>query len=638
MERKFVEFVEYSIGNRGVFIDTNQYANIKRDYEAYTSLFTFTEEVIDYVKNNISKKTQKPSIEGYIGKCSSSYLWIDVDVEGNLPLATKSMIEIVYRLNENYGITYKSLKVFFSGSKGYHIGIPSKCFGAQEYSSEILPSVHKSMVKAICGNISGVDYVVYNTSRIWRCPFSKNQKSGRYKIPVDVKKLELEGIDDMLICADFGASHCTYSLNIEFSERLKLLFDNCVSRSTSTADVFIDNDGYDSSLSVLENRSIFRMPEKGQRNDLVYKMAYRLFSITGLKVNEVSDIMKFIYDVVNEYSLKRGIDRYSEMEFKTSLNSAYSRTRLKKPQAAQAKTFNELAEMMYKKIQLAKYATTIIPEITEDLKGGWTLGNSYALIGLGGTMKSFYMQEELIKAALDDKKDSLIINLEMSDVTLFDRIWMALFEKSMSDMIKDGGLTYENFQEMKELAETMLSNYLHIFNGVDIEPDDLESIIKSKEDEIKRKISIVGVDSVSGMKLYNDSESMTALKISKGNKEAAKNTNTAILTINHANSSAKKTNRDPSEFVRGGQKFVDNCDAYIGFSYVVDKDKSVIDAPIQDIIYRNDLRYLRFVNKRGSGNTINKIIQFTGGGRVKVLDEPVSNYEVPITQNKLSYY
>lgn len=632
MERRVVEFVEYFLGHSCNFIDVNQYVNTRRNYEAYTSLFQLKEDVIDYVKSNLNQKGL-PSIEGYIGECSAKYLWIDIDVEGDIQLATKYMLDICDKLESKFSISYKSLTVFFSGNKGYHIGIPTKCFGADEVSSDILPATFKLMVKIITDNFAGIDYKIYEPTRLFRCPLSKHPKSGLYKISVSIPLIIEHGYNAMLDYAERCQRHCDYSLQIHYSEALEKIFKDCLTQSIHSVDILADEDGFSKSLSVSENRSIFRIPNKNKgesRNDIIYKMCYRLMCQPGLKVSEISDIMKFVYGAVNDYYEKQGVHRYSEMEFNVSLNSAYQRTRLRVVKDVKAKSFHFLAKFMYEKIKNSVYAKTIVPEFTEDLNGGWMLGNSYALIGKGGTMKSYYMQEEMIVSAMEEKKDSLIANLEMSDTTLYDRVWKSIFYKSMSEMIESGELNDSNILEMQDRVHSILGNHLHIFSGVDIKSQDLTSIIKSKEDEIKRKISLVGIDSVGGME-NQATEALTALIVSKGLKETAKDTNTAILTINHANSSCPKDFRDAADFVRGGQKFVDNCDCYISFSSVVDLEKSVIDGEKKDIIWAKGIKYLRFVNKRGTGNTINKIIKFLDSGRIQVSDDSPASYDVDVS-------
>jgi len=400
MSGKYIELVELSVYNRGKIIGVKEFRNQRRDYEAYTSMFMFGPEVVDYVANNISPKTGKPSIDGYIGECSATYLWIDIDFEGELDKAIAKLIEIVGKLESKYGVNYQALTIYFSGNKGFHIGIHNSIFGGQEYSSPVLPQVFKQMVRAITDNSDGVDYRIYNTSRLFRLPFSKHPKTGLYKVPVDYTLLVAGKKEEVLDYSNFCKKHVSYSPQIEYSERLAKLFNDCVENCINNVDLHTDADGYQTPVSLQNNTSIFRLPEIGSRNDSVYKMMYRLFNIQGLKVNEIVDLSNFIYEVVNIYASKKGQPRYSEMEFKISLNSAYSRTRLKPVKRMSATDFTDMAIKMFQKIKNSQFVSTPIPEIDQDLKGGWMLGNLYSFIGKGGTMKSYLLQESIIKAAL----------------------------------------------------------------------------------------------------------------------------------------------------------------------------------------------------------------------------------------------
>ena len=45
-------------------------------------------------------------------------------------------------------------------------------------------------------------------------------------------------------------------------------------------------------------------------------------------------------------------------------------------------------------------------------------------------------------------------------------------------------------------------------------------------------------------------------------------------------------------------------------------------------MFKKSFKYLRFVNKRGSGNTISKIIEFGDYGRVVVKEDNPIDYEI----------
>lgn len=83
-------------------------------------------------------------------------------------------------------------------------------------------------------------------------------------------------------------------------------------------------------------------------------------------------------------------------------------------------------------------------------------------------------------------------------------------------------------------------------------------------------------------------------------KELAKDRNIFVLCIVHASRGAEKTTRDVSKYARGSEKIIDNCDFYICPSLISDGNDS----------YMKDYGYLRLVNKRGSGNTVNLIYHF----------------------------
>lgn len=623
-EDRYVELVEHGLFNRGKIVKVSDVSLRKREHAAYTSIYRFGSDFLDYTNTNI--KGGKPSVENYLGSCSASYLWLDIDIEGRLEEATQIMVDIVNSIDSKYGITYRSLAIYFSGSKGYHIGIPSKCFGAEEYYGDLLPSAFKSMAIQITDNSPVIDKKVYNTTRLFRIPFSKHNTSLYYKIPIDFILIQEQGIMQMLSFAEQGKAHMQYKSEFQYSDKLKKLFDDCISAASVNVDLFTDVEGYTKAMSLRDNSSIFRLPDKGERNDLIYKMAYRLFCVRDLKLNEITDILKFVYELTNEHSSKNNWSRLTEMELKLLINSAYSRTRLKQVKKVKAENFTSMVLTMYKQILNSKYIPTFCEEISQDLHGGYEMGNVYCLIGRGGSMKSYLMQEEIIRTVLN-KSACVIFNLEMSQVTLFDRIWTALFSKSLFSMITEDNISESQVLVLGESVKEMVENYLHISNETDIEPSDIEVIAKQKQDEIKHKIHLIGIDSVNGLRDYGN-EAETARKISKYVKEVAKELYCPVLLINHANSSCPNTLRDASDYVRGGQKFVDNADSHFSFSKIVDKELSNLQKDPPDYVFKKGYIYCRFYNKRGSGTTINKIIRFMENGRVQALPDNPIDYEV----------
>lgn len=116
------------------------------------------------------------------------YLFIDVDAE-DADLSRGSTIKIVDFLYEN-GVPAENLQVAFSGHKGFHVLLDTRCLFASFPSSvEFPPMVQREFVRALsqrCLQPEDImpDFKVYSKNRMIRGFFSINFKSGLFKIPV----------------------------------------------------------------------------------------------------------------------------------------------------------------------------------------------------------------------------------------------------------------------------------------------------------------------------------------------------------------------------------------------------------------------------------------------------------------------
>lgn len=120
-------------------------------------------------------------------------------------------------------------------------------------------------------------------------------------------------------------------------------------------------------------------------------------------------------------------------------------------------------------------------------------------------------------------------------------------------------------------------------------------------ERVNTNIGPVDILIVDGLSMMggNGSELELANMHTRGLKEIAKDKNILTLCIVHASRGGTKHDRDVSKHARGSEKIIDNCDFYVCPSLIEGDDE-----------YRKDVGYLRLVNKRGSGNTINTIYDF----------------------------
>jgi hypothetical protein len=161
--------------------------------ECYTTWARFADDFRDYVREN-------QSVKGFKGKAYSDYLWLDVDAkdENDQPDPEKALegaLRLVLSLTTYAAVDEADLRIYFSGAKGFHIGIPAATFGAEP--SEHLPAAFKILAKRLAEQAQcQIDGAVYDMTRLWRLPNTANGKTGLYKVALTWDDFEggIEGI------------------------------------------------------------------------------------------------------------------------------------------------------------------------------------------------------------------------------------------------------------------------------------------------------------------------------------------------------------------------------------------------------------------------------------------------------------
>jgi hypothetical protein len=139
--------------------------------ESYLSAFCFATDFHDYL-------TATGSTKGYAGVCWSPWLWFDIDRD-EFEQATVDARRLACGLASRYAID-DELLVFFSGSKGFHLGLPTTLWdplpglsfaGYCRAFAESIASLHQV----------SIDSSVYDRVRAFRAPNSKHPKTGLHK-------------------------------------------------------------------------------------------------------------------------------------------------------------------------------------------------------------------------------------------------------------------------------------------------------------------------------------------------------------------------------------------------------------------------------------------------------------------------
>lgn len=95
-------------------------------------------------------------------------------------------------------VSTKSLLVYFTGKKGFHIECEPICLGINP--SNNLPNIFRFIAGNLNAklNLSSMDFSVYDSRRMWRLPGSKHQATGLYKnlLDTDILYSSLDNIKD----------------------------------------------------------------------------------------------------------------------------------------------------------------------------------------------------------------------------------------------------------------------------------------------------------------------------------------------------------------------------------------------------------------------------------------------------------
>ncbi len=169
-----------------------------KQFECYTTLFRYSEEILEHMKKNI--RNRRASVAGYQGKVWAPFFVMDIDSK-NLKEALEVSKQILTFLLKYWNLSQESLLVYFSGFAGFHILLDTRVFGKIE-SSENLHLVFSEMRKEITRQAKvkkrdAVDCSIKDKVRLFRVVNTINAKSRLYKVQLTLEELFESDIEDI---------------------------------------------------------------------------------------------------------------------------------------------------------------------------------------------------------------------------------------------------------------------------------------------------------------------------------------------------------------------------------------------------------------------------------------------------------
>jgi hypothetical protein len=147
----------------------------------YLSAFEYGDDFKDYLETQDTTK-------GFDGLCGGCRLPFDID-RSDIREALHDVRRLVAFVVERYALDGDELLLFFSGSKGFHVGLPLSLCGHPRPSREF-NRVCRRLAEALAGAANVViDSGVYDKVRLFRAPNSTHQKTGLRKLRLTYDEL-----------------------------------------------------------------------------------------------------------------------------------------------------------------------------------------------------------------------------------------------------------------------------------------------------------------------------------------------------------------------------------------------------------------------------------------------------------------
>jgi len=160
--------------------------------ETYLSAFCFAEDFRRHL-------VETGSTAGFAGPCWSPWLWFDIDAE-DLGFAYKDAGALAVALVERYGAQSGDLLLFFSGSKGFHVGLPTALWSP--VPSDTFHRTARRFAEHVAELAAvTIDTGIYDRVRPRRAPNSRHPKTGLHKRRLTLDELTGLPLDELLALA-----------------------------------------------------------------------------------------------------------------------------------------------------------------------------------------------------------------------------------------------------------------------------------------------------------------------------------------------------------------------------------------------------------------------------------------------------
>lgn len=132
-------------------------------------------------------------------------LWLDLDHD-DVSIAQLEAIEVVNYFVEDLKIDKDSLRIFYSGKKGFHIIVPEVVMNIKPFDNlhkiyKLIAQYLRKKLQVNNENLTSIDLNVYNKKRMLRLSNSIHQSTKRHKIILTAEELKTFTTDEIISLA-----------------------------------------------------------------------------------------------------------------------------------------------------------------------------------------------------------------------------------------------------------------------------------------------------------------------------------------------------------------------------------------------------------------------------------------------------
>lgn len=553
---KYFELVTGDITNRNRIVDGIPFdANLK--IACYRSLWNYTGDFKKYVEKT-------GSVTDYEGVHDCDFIAFDFDSFADPNQARKDAVNLVKTLTEEFGVDHNCIQIYFSGSKGFHILLPIALIGSPEGSVDYY-IIYKKFIEAILFKFVGMSYPtadlsIYNPMRIFRIPNTIHEKTGFYKIPLDLSELKTLSINDIRELAKQSRPEYEYSfvdLDVDINPVLEEMWFDCKLENESKTPV----QKQESNTFV---KSISEPASEGQRHEKLIKIAGYLID-KGVPYTEC----KAIVELWNESNTNPLTDARLEYDLKGAYKSFYDKRpeqKVQEPTLDEILVFGDRYTTQYNKhiARISKYGRMKTGyDVIDDPIRGMIAGEVGVIVGKTSVGKSAFAQNIALNNCMIGRR-VLFFSLEMPIANVAERNLQMLIGKSGRELEREKleGLPFVD-QQIEE-ANSQLGNFITIpVQGIHY--NQIEKYIKGTEDYFGEKIDMVIIDYAGLIEFDGNSLYEQQTGIAKKLKQLSGKTETGIFTLAQVSKNYKDTDPLDLDSTRDSGVVTEACDYLIGW-------------------------------------------------------------------------